>query len=76
MQPAGKQLSILDGAEGILQIHLTGPDGLDLGPEELDAGLKALEDEVFVKGLAVLRDLFDPGLTGHASASLPESPLP
>ena len=54
---AHEQLAVLDGAEGILQIHTAGADGLDLRPAQLDPGFKTLEHEVFMKSLAVGADL-------------------
>jgi hypothetical protein len=71
MHAAGEELPVLDGAEGILEIHLTGADGFDLGPEKLDPGFKALKHKVFMKSLAILRDLLGTGLLRHFSHILP-----
>ena len=57
MHAADKQLAVLHGAEGILQIDLTGPDGFDLRARKLDPGLEAIQHKVFMKSLAVIGNL-------------------
>ena len=71
VQTAGEELAVLDGAEGVLKVYLPGADGFDLRAEQLDPGLIAFEDKVFMKGLAVFGDLLDPRLLGHGSHILP-----
>ena len=36
-----KKLAVLDGAEAVLQVYLTGADGLDLRTRQLDPGFEA-----------------------------------
>ena len=64
---AGEKLTVFDGAEGVLEVYLPGADRLDLGPEKLDPGLKALEHEIFMKRLAVGCDLLGSRLLRHAA---------
>ena len=66
-----EKLAVFDGAEGVLEVYLPGADRLDLGPEKLDPGFKALKHEVFMESLAILRDLLGTGLLRHFSHILP-----
>ena len=62
MEAVYKQLSVLHGAVGILQIQRAGADGLDLRAEQLDAGLVLILHKIVVEGLAVLRRDLDASL--------------
>lgn len=64
---AEEKLPILDCAECILKIDITGTDGFDLGARQLNAGLKALKHKILVEGLAVDRYFFSAQLLWQAS---------
>ena len=53
MHAADKYLSVLYGAEGVLEIQCACADGLNLGAEKLDAGLIALKYKIIMKGFSV-----------------------
>ena len=57
-------LPVLDGAEGILQVHVAHADGLHFRSRQFDARLVPVLHEVVVKGFAVFGDEF-PTLLGH-----------
>ena len=57
VQPAREYLAVLYRAERVLEVDGTGADAFDLGAEELYASFVALEHEVVVERLAVLRYL-------------------
>ena len=57
VHPVEGHLPVLDGAEGVLQVHVAQADGLDLGAGQLDARLVFILHEVVVEGLAVAGDL-------------------
>ena len=59
MHLADPQLAVLDRAPGILEIQRTEPDGFHLRTGQLDAGLKAVLDKVFMKHLGVFCKNFD-----------------
>jgi len=66
---ADEELAILDRTVGVLQIDVAAADGFDLGPGQLDAGLEALQNKVFMKGLAVSADLLRALLLWHGTTS-------
>ena len=53
VHPAHEQLSVLYRTKGILKIHVTCTDGLDLGSGKLYARFKPLQHEVLVECFAV-----------------------
>ena len=61
-------LSVLDDAEGVLQVHIAHADGLDLGAAQLDAGLVFVLHEVVMIGLPIGGDELDWGVI-HGCAS-------
>ena len=52
-----RHLPVLDGAEGILQIHVAHANGLHFRARQFDARLVAVLHKIVVKGFAVFRDL-------------------
>ena len=64
-------LPVLGQTEGVLQVHMPLPDGLDLGPGQLNARLVLILDEVIVIGLAVLGNDLD-ALGVHPPPSSPD----
>jgi hypothetical protein len=70
MEPVDDEFSVFHGAVGVLQIHASGPDRLDLGAEQLDARLQLLQYKIVVVGLAVYRDLLDPLGRRHGNSLL------
>ena len=64
MHPVEEHLTVLDDAEGVLQVHIPLADGLDLGAGKLNTGFVFLFDEIVVKSLAVGGQLLD-GLLCH-----------
>ena len=63
-----EELPVLHGAIGVFQVQRPGPDGLDLGAEQFDAGLIAVLHEVVVKRFPVLRGDFHTLLLRHGRA--------
>ena len=59
VHPNDRHLSVLDVAEGVLQIHMALADGFDLGAGQFDAGLIFFLNEVVVVRLAVFRHDLD-----------------
>ena len=59
MHSVDKQLPILDGAVGVLQVQRAGPNRLDLRTGQLNAGFIFLLNVVVMESLAVLRRGFD-----------------
>ena len=59
VHPAGKQLSVLDRTEAVLEVDLPGTYGLHLRTGQLDPRFKAFQDKIFMKGFAVIRNLLD-----------------
>ena len=55
METVDKQLSVLHGAVGILQVQRSSPDRLDLRTEQLNACFIFILHEVVVNGFSVLR---------------------
>ena len=53
MHPVEEHLSVFDDAEGVLQVHISLADGLDLRAAQLNAGFVFVFNEVVVKGLSV-----------------------
>lgn len=58
VHPVQEQLTVLHGAEGVLHIHFSCAQALDLGALQLDACLIAVQNIVVVECLAVGRDFF------------------
>ena len=58
MHPVEEHLSVFDDAEGVLQVHISLADGLDLRAAQLNAGFVFVFNEVVVKGLSVRGQLF------------------
>ena len=66
VHPPEDELPIFHGAEGVFEVELSGADGLDLRACQLDAGFKAVQDEIVVEGFAVGGHLLDAlGFRGH-----------
>ena len=53
MHAIDKYLAILDGAPCVFQIDTPLTHGFDLRAEQLNAGLRALNDKIVVKGLFI-----------------------
>ena len=67
VHPQNGELTILDDAEGILQIHIALTDGLDFGARKLNTGLELFLDELVVVCLVVFCNNFDGFFSGHGA---------
>ena len=65
MHAADEKLAVLYRAEGILQIHVPGSDGLNFGARKLYPSFKLFQNEVFMESLAVGGYLFNSGLSSR-----------
>ena len=69
MGPDQEHFAVLHRGVRVAQVDPAGPEGLDLGAGQGDAGLQRLLDEVVVVGLLVLCDELDAG-GFHSAASI------
>jgi hypothetical protein len=57
MHPDQERLAVADLDETILELDLAAPGGFDLGAEQLDSGLEAVMDVIFMESSSVAGQL-------------------